>query len=68
LTSNQPAGSYFIQVQPSSGSGFYILTLREVVQTQPSVTTVVTPTSLSAGHGKFEQCTCRRLYQCRIHL
>jgi hypothetical protein len=49
VTSNQPAGSYFIQVQPSSGSGFYILTLREVVQTQPSVTTVVTPTSVTAG-------------------
>ncbi len=49
LTSNQPAGGYFIQVQPSSGSGFYILTLREVVQTQPSVTTVVAPTSLNVG-------------------
>jgi hypothetical protein len=49
LASNQPAGSYFIQVEPSSGSGFYILTLREVVQTQPSVTTVVSPSSVNAG-------------------
>src|SRR5690349_14728510 len=29
LTSAQPAGDYSIQVQPQSGSGFYVLTLRE---------------------------------------
>lgn len=49
LASNQPAGTYYIQVQPSTGSGFYILTLREVVQTVPSVTTVVSPGSINAG-------------------
>ncbi len=49
LTSTQGAGSYSIQVQPESGGGFYILTLREVVQTPPSSTTVVSPTSLNVG-------------------
>lgn len=49
LTSTQGAGSYSIQVQPQAGSGFYILTLREVVQVQPSSTTVVSPTSLNVG-------------------
>ena len=49
LTSTQGAGSYSIQVQPESGGGFYILTLREIVQTQPSSTTVVSPTSVNVG-------------------
>lgn len=49
LTSSQPAGSYTIQVQPESGSGFYILTIRQVASTQPSVSTVVNPTSLNVG-------------------
>jgi hypothetical protein len=49
LTSTQGAGSYSIQVQPETGSGFYILTLREVVQAQPSSTTVVSPTSVNVG-------------------
>ena len=29
LTSTQPAGNYSLQVQPESGSGFYVLTIRE---------------------------------------
>lgn len=52
LTSTQPAGSYFLQVQPDSGSGFYMLTLREVVQPPPpqtSVSTSVSPTSVNVG-------------------
>jgi hypothetical protein len=49
LTSTQPAGSYAIQVEPNSGSGFYVLTLREVVQTQPSVVTTVTPGTVNVG-------------------
>ena len=49
LTTSQPAGSYFIQTQPESGSGFYVLTLRQVVNTQPSVSTSVNPTSLNVG-------------------
>jgi hypothetical protein len=49
LTSTQAAGSYSIQVQPESGSGFYILTLREVVQIQASSSTAVNPTSINVG-------------------
>jgi hypothetical protein len=50
LTSTQPAGTYYIQVQPESGGGFYILTLREVAQSSdPSVSTQVNPTSVNVG-------------------
>jgi hypothetical protein len=49
LTGVQPAGSYSLQVQPDSGSGFYMLTIREVVQTQASVSTSVTPGSVNVG-------------------
>ncbi|HEU0294198.1 MAG TPA: carboxypeptidase regulatory-like domain-containing protein [Anaerolineales bacterium] len=49
LTSTQPAGTYYVQVQPQSGSGFYFLTIREVVNTQPSVSTNVSPASLNVG-------------------
>src|SRR5512143_1287781 len=50
LTSTQPAGSYSFQVQPESGMGLYMLTLREVVApSQPSATTVVSPTSINVG-------------------
>ena len=49
LTSTQPAGSYSIQVQPGSGSGFYMLTIREIVVSQPSVSTSVNPSSINAG-------------------
>lgn len=49
LITTQPAGSYFIQVQPESGGGFYFLTLRDVATNQPSASTVVNPTSLNVG-------------------
>jgi hypothetical protein len=49
LTSTQGAGSYSIQVQPATSGGIYALTLREVVQTQPSASVVVMPTSINAG-------------------
>lgn len=49
LTTSQPAGSYFIQVQPESGGGFYFLTLRDVAVNLPSASTVVNPTSLNVG-------------------
>ena len=52
LTSTQPAGNYSVQVQPESGSGFYVLTIRENVITPPpsaSVTTSVTPSSVNVG-------------------
>lgn len=49
LTSTQPAGSYALQIEPASGSGFYILTLREVIQTNPGVVTTITPASVNVG-------------------
>ena len=49
LTSTQSAGNYFIQVQPQSGAGFYILTIREINQSQASVSTSVNPGSINAG-------------------
>lgn len=52
LTSTQSAGSYSVQVQPESGSGFYVLTIRENIITPPpsaSSTTSVSPTSVNAG-------------------
>ena len=49
LTSTQSAGDYSIQVQPESGAGFYMLTIREIIQSQASVSTSVTPGSVNAG-------------------
>ena len=49
LITSRSAGSYFIQVQPESGGGFYFLTLRDVASTQPSTSTVVNPASLNVG-------------------
>ncbi len=49
LSSIQPAGGYAIHVEPESGGGFYVLTLRESVSVQPSVTTTINPTSLNVG-------------------
>jgi len=50
LTSVQPAGNYSVQVQPESGSGFYILTIRQAAgNQQASVTTTVNPTSVNVG-------------------
>jgi hypothetical protein len=54
LASSQPAGSYYVQIQPETGSGFYSLTIRreEVTPpppTQPSSTTVANPTSVKVG-------------------
>jgi hypothetical protein len=49
LVTSQPAGSYFVQVQPESGGGFYFLTLRDVATNQPSSSTVVNPTNLNVA-------------------
>ena len=52
LTSTQSTGSYSVQVQPESGSGFYVLTIRENIVTPPptaSATTSVTPSSVNVG-------------------
>ena len=49
LTSTQSAGSYSIQVQPESGTGFYMLTIREIISSQASVSTSVNPGSVNIG-------------------
>ena len=50
LTSTQPAGSYFVQIQPESGSGSYTLLLqRNDLPAGPFVSTTVTPASVNVG-------------------
>jgi len=52
LTSTQPAGNYFVQVQPQAGSGYYNLLLQKndvPLPSGPFVSTVVTPSSINAG-------------------
>jgi len=52
LNSTQPAGDYFVQVQPEAGEGFYQLLLQKVDLTDPTdpyVSTVVTPTEIEVG-------------------
>lgn len=49
LTSTQPAGSYALEIQPESGGGFYLLTLREVIETNPVVVTTISPSSVNVG-------------------
>ena len=49
LTSSQPAGTYYIQVEPESGSGFYFLKLKQIVASVPTVTTTASPTTLNVG-------------------
>jgi hypothetical protein len=49
LTSTQGAGSYALQIEPQTGSGFYVLTLREVLSTNPSVVTTISPTTVNVG-------------------
>ena len=52
LTSTQSAGSYSVQVQPESGSGFYVLTIRDNIITPPpsaSSTTSINPSIVDVG-------------------
>jgi murein DD-endopeptidase MepM/ murein hydrolase activator NlpD len=50
LTSTQPAGSYFVQIQPETGSGSYTLLLqRNDLPSGPFVSTTVTPASVNIG-------------------
>ncbi len=49
LVTSQSSGSFFIQVQPESGGGFYFLTLRDVANNQPSASTVVNPASVNVS-------------------
>ena len=50
LTSTQPAGSYFVQIQPQAGSGAYTLLLqRNDLPAGPFVSTTVSPASVNVG-------------------
>lgn len=51
LTSTQPAGDYFVLIQPQSGSGNYDLTIREVESpiNGTSVTVGIAPSSIEVG-------------------
>lgn len=50
LTSIQPAGSYFVQIQPEVANGFYGLLLeKDDLPSGPYVSTVVNPTSVNVG-------------------
>jgi hypothetical protein len=54
LTSSQPAGSYFVMIQPETGAGFYALTIRRVeveppVDDDPAVAATVDPASVLLG-------------------
>jgi len=50
LTGSQPAGNYFVQVEPETGSGFYSLTIRRAGSpTLPTSTTTVDPSTVDVG-------------------
>ena len=50
LTSTQPAGNYFVQIQPQTGSGSYTLLLhRDDLPSGPFVSTTVSPASVNVG-------------------
>jgi len=49
LTGTQTTGTYYIMIYPELGSGFYFLTIREVVNTEPSVSTTVDPEGINVG-------------------
>jgi hypothetical protein len=50
LTTNQPAGDYFIQVQPQSGGGTYTMEIRPVVPVlDPSAVVMLNPAEILVG-------------------
>ena len=49
LTSAQPAGDYFVQIQPQAGDGFYDLLLRKNIAPTEPYSSVITPTHISEG-------------------
>jgi hypothetical protein len=50
LTSTQPAGNYFVQIQPQAGSGSYTLLLqRDDLPSGPFVSTTLNPASVNIG-------------------
>lgn len=50
LTSTQPAGNYFVQIQPEAGSGSYtLLAQRNELPSGPFVSTTVSPPGVNVG-------------------
>ena len=52
LTVTEPAGSYFVEIRPQQGSGFYHLVLHQnslPVPSGPNVSTSVTPANVAVG-------------------
>lgn len=49
LTSTQPAGSYFVQVQPQSGSGAYNIILQQQGANHLSASATIEPPSIAIG-------------------
>ena len=50
LTTSQPAGDYFIQVQPQTGEGTYLMEITRVEQTaEPTASVMLNPASVLVG-------------------
>jgi len=49
LTTSQPAGNYFVQVQPQAGSGFYNLLLQKVSTPSGPYCSIMTPKNITVG-------------------
>lgn len=50
LTTNQPAGDYFIQVQPHTGEGTYLMEITRVEQVvEPTASVMLNPASVVVG-------------------
>ncbi len=50
LTANQPAGDYYIQIQPQSGDGTYLMEITRVEQVvEPTASVVLNPASVVVG-------------------
>ncbi len=49
LTSSQPAGNYFVQVQPEAGSGFYNLLLQKRSTPSGPYCSIMTPENIKVG-------------------
>jgi len=50
LTTNQPAGDYFIQIQPNTGDGTYLMEISRVEQVvEPSAAVMLNPASVIVG-------------------
>ncbi|MBV6391912.1 MAG: hypothetical protein KPEEDBHJ_01128 [Anaerolineales bacterium] len=50
LTTNQPAGDYFIQVQPQSGEGTYLMEITRVEQVvEPTASVMLNPAAVLVG-------------------